>query len=36
MQFRDAIKGNQDLLLQVLQSVAERLRADTVAGIESR
>lgn len=27
MQFRDAIKGNQDLLLQVLAAVAERLRA---------
>lgn len=36
MQFRDAIKGNQDLLLQVLQSVAERLRADATAGIKSR
>jgi CRP/FNR family transcriptional regulator, cyclic AMP receptor protein len=36
MQFRDAIKGNQDLLLQVLQSVAERLRADAVAGFKSR
>ena len=36
MQFRDAIKGNQDLLLQVLQSVAERLRADSVAAIKSR
>jgi CRP/FNR family transcriptional regulator, cyclic AMP receptor protein len=31
MQFRDAIKGNQDLLFQVLQAVAERLRADAVA-----
>ena len=36
MQFRDAIKGNQDLLLQVLQAVAERLRSDSVAGIKSR
>ena len=36
MQFRDAIKGNQDLLLQVLQSVAERLRSDATAGIKSR
>lgn len=36
MQFRDAIKGNQDLLLQVLQAVAERLRADAIAGIQSR
>jgi CRP-like cAMP-binding protein len=36
LQFRDAIKGNQDLLLQVLQAVAERLRADATAGIQSR
>lgn len=36
MQFRDAIKGNQDLLLQVLQAVAERLRADATAGTRSR
>lgn len=27
-QFRDAIKGNQDLLVQVLAAVAQRLRAD--------
>lgn len=30
MQFRDAIKGNPDLLVQVLAAVAERLRADAV------
>jgi CRP/FNR family transcriptional regulator, cyclic AMP receptor protein len=36
MQFRDAIKGNQDLLIQVLASVAERLRADTIAGLKTR
>ena len=36
MQFRDAIKGNQDLLLQILASVAERLRADTIAGLKTR
>ncbi|HKC18722.1 MAG TPA: cyclic nucleotide-binding domain-containing protein [Candidatus Dormibacteraeota bacterium] len=36
LQFRDAIKGNQELLLQVLQAVAERLRADATAGIQSR
>jgi CRP/FNR family cyclic AMP-dependent transcriptional regulator len=36
MQFRDAIKGNQDLLIQVLASVAERLRADAVAGLKTR
>jgi hypothetical protein len=29
-QFRDAIKGNQDLLLRVLEAVAERLRADAL------
>lgn len=28
-QFRDAIKGNQDLLVRVLEAVAERLRADS-------
>lgn len=28
-QFRDAIKGNPDLLLGVLEAVAERLRADS-------
>jgi CRP/FNR family transcriptional regulator, cyclic AMP receptor protein len=28
-QFRDAIKGNPDLLLPVLEAVAERLRADS-------
>lgn len=31
MQFRDAIKGNPDLLVQVLAAVAERLRADAVS-----
>ena len=31
MQFRDAIKGNPDLLFQVLASVAERLRADAIS-----
>jgi CRP/FNR family transcriptional regulator, cyclic AMP receptor protein len=36
MQFRDAIKGNQDLLIQVLAAVAERLRADTIAGLQTR
>ena len=36
LQFRDAIKGNQDLLFQVLQSVAERLRADAVSGLKTR
>ena len=36
MQFRDAIKGNQDLLIQVLAAVAERLRADTIAGLKTR
>jgi CRP/FNR family transcriptional regulator, cyclic AMP receptor protein len=36
MQFRDAIKGNQDLLMQVLAAVAERLRADTIAGLKTR
>jgi CRP/FNR family transcriptional regulator, cyclic AMP receptor protein len=36
MQFRDAIKGNQDLLLQVLAAVAERLRADAIAGLKTR
>ena len=30
MQFRDAIKGNPDLLVQVLAAVAERLRADAI------
>ena len=34
MQFRDAIKGNQDLLIQVLAAVAERLRADAIAGLK--
>lgn len=29
-QFRDAIKGNQDLLLQVMEAVADRLRADAL------
>ena len=28
-QFRDAIKGNQDLLTQVMTAVGERLRADS-------
>lgn len=28
-QFRDAIKGNQELLTQVMAAVAERLRADS-------
>ena len=28
-QFRDAIKGNQDLLVRVLEVMGERLRADT-------
>ncbi|HSS61349.1 MAG TPA: cyclic nucleotide-binding domain-containing protein [Candidatus Limnocylindrales bacterium] len=28
-QFRDAIKGNQELLVQVMAAVAERLRADS-------
>jgi hypothetical protein len=36
MQFREAIKGNQDLLIQVLAAVAERLRADTIAGLKTR
>jgi CRP/FNR family transcriptional regulator, cyclic AMP receptor protein len=36
MQFRDAIKGNQDLLIQVLAAVAERLRADTIASLKTR
>jgi CRP/FNR family transcriptional regulator, cyclic AMP receptor protein len=36
MQFRDAIKGNQDLLIQVLAAVAERLRADAIAGLKTR
>ena len=36
MQFRDAIKGNQDLLFQVLTAVAERLRADVTAGLKTR
>ena len=36
MQFRDAIKGNQDLLIQVLAAVAERLRADAIAGLKGR
>ena len=36
MQFRDAIKGNPDLLIQVLASVAERLRADAIAGLKTR
>jgi CRP-like cAMP-binding protein len=30
-QFRDAIKGNDDLLGRVLASVGERLRADSLA-----
>lgn len=34
-QFRDAIKGNDDLLLPVLKSVAERLRADAHARIST-
>lgn len=29
-QFRDAIKGNPNLLTQVLESMAERLRADSL------
>lgn len=29
-QFRDAIKGNEDLLIQVLAAVAGRLRADSL------
>ncbi len=29
-QFRDAIKGNEDLLTQVLRAMAERLRADSM------
>ncbi|HEV2140838.1 MAG TPA: cyclic nucleotide-binding domain-containing protein [Candidatus Dormibacteraeota bacterium] len=29
-QFRDAIKGDQDLLTQVLAAVADRLRADSI------
>jgi CRP/FNR family transcriptional regulator, cyclic AMP receptor protein len=30
-QFRDAIKGNQELLTQVMAAVAERLRADQLS-----
>lgn len=30
LQFRDAIKSNQDLLMQVLAAVAERLRTDAL------
>ena len=30
MQFRDAIKGDQELLSQVLAAVADRLRADSI------
>ena len=30
-QFRDAIKGSDDLLLQVMVAVGERLRADSLA-----
>ena len=29
-QFRDAIKGNQELLLRVLEAMAQRLRADSL------
>ena len=29
MQFRDAIKGNQELLMQVIAAIADRLRADS-------
>ncbi len=29
VQFRDAIKGDQDLLMQVMAAVGERLRADS-------
>jgi CRP/FNR family transcriptional regulator, cyclic AMP receptor protein len=36
LQFRDAIKGNQDLLAQVLAVVAERLRADSVERLRTR
>jgi hypothetical protein len=34
-QFRDAIKGNPDLLLGVLQAMAERLRADSVERLKA-
>jgi hypothetical protein len=30
-QFRDAIKGNEDLLGQVIAAMGERLRADSLA-----
>jgi CRP-like cAMP-binding protein len=30
-QFRDAIKGNEDLLAQVMAAMGERLRADSLA-----
>ena len=30
VQFRDAVKGDEELLLQVLAAVAERLRADAI------
>ncbi len=33
-QFRDAIKGNPDLLSGVMQAMAERLRADSLARLE--
>jgi CRP/FNR family cyclic AMP-dependent transcriptional regulator len=34
-QFRDAIKGNPDLLTHVLAAVAERLRADALERLKS-
>lgn len=34
-QFRDAIKGNQELLVQVMAAVAERLRADSTERLAS-
>ena len=35
LQFRDAIKGNQDLLFQVLAAVTERLRSDATSGLKN-
>jgi CRP-like cAMP-binding protein len=35
-QFRNAIKGNQDLLAQVMVTVAERLRSDSVEDLRTR
>ncbi len=35
VQFRDAIKGNQELLSQVMEAVADRLRADSTQRLTS-